>query len=711
MKRYAIYLAPLAMLLAAVSTCAAGTIVVDRAKQEDAGLALAVGDLRKSLNAKVAYLNSGENLPTGDIVVIGRREGLPGEGFTPSRPEAYRIRPFDRVGARGLVIEGDERGLMYGTFKLARRVQLGDDPWSMELEAAPAFPLRFFSEEGQLWDIPDLAYYSDQPPYVNEERLKTELDELKRLVDHVAREGYNTLVVLHLSFEEYVDYMYLDKPVYAADDPHRARSPVFCRYLTELCDYAHQRHIDVWLQLYELQHPPQIGQHYRVHIDSPDMPRIIRAKCRELFERVPLDGLYVTATEAHPRCGYRSNMIWRATGAAGAAKMINMFADACDEADRRVVFRLWRIAHNTAAAEPVIASIHDDAMLSIKNTGGDFFFSSPTTDVITSGLPRKQPFVVIFDVFRQFDGWSQLFCYMKRYAGAVRDCHANGVQGINAWGPWAEGCIWPDWEPGYLCDQKGGPQQEKISWAGYWNSYRMFTRGFTPGRANAYLLSRLAWNPEASLDEITRDFCAMHLGRENAAAAAEALLATQDAFQEEYFEGIHPTYLKWTMTFHPRPDRMEEAYGKYPLPKMLTSNARALKAIHRVEAAFARTDAAKAPDLKRYAEFKNGIDKTVMFLRTFYRWREAWWRNRAMKDLNGADGKENLKRLEETKVQLTKLFDRWQRFPEEAGFWRITFRYGRPQKGSTDEARTYWYPRGDVTMESTTKAFGRAVQP
>jgi len=705
MKCLAICYALLVMLLAPVSAEGAGTIVVDQANREDAGLALAVDDVQKALGAEVAYLNLDEELPVGDVVVIGRRAGLPGEAFKPPKPEAYRIEPLERVGSRGVIVEGDQRGLMYGTFKLARRIQLGHDPWSMEFEAAPAFPLRFFSEEGQLWDIPDAAYYRDQPPYVDEERLGEELKELKRLVDHVAREGYNALVVLHLSFEEYIDYRHLDKPVYAENDPHRARSPVFCRYLTELCRYAHQRHIEVWLQLYELQYPPQLGQQYRVHIDSPDMPKIVDAKCRELFERVPLDGLYVTATEAHPRCGYRSNMIWRATGAAGAAKMINMFVDACSQSDRQVVFRLWRIAHSVATVEPVIAGVGDGAMLSIKNTGGDFYFSSPTTNVVTSGLPKQQPLVVVFDVFRQFDGWSRFFCYMKRYEQAVRDCHANGVQGINAWGPWSEGCIWPDWEPGYLRDQKGGPQEQEISWAGYWNSFRMYTRGFTPGQANAYLLGRLAWDPEASLEGITRDFCALHLGRENAVAAAEALLATQDAFQEEYFPGIHPTYLKWTMTFHPRPERMEEAYREYPLPKMLASNARAMDAIDRVETAFSRTDAAKTPDQERYSEFKSGVDKTVMYLRTFYWWREAWWRNRATKDLEGPEAKENLRQLEAAKARLMELFDQWRRFPEEAGFWRITFRYGRPQKGSTLEARTYWYPRGDVTMESTTRAF------
>ena len=41
-----------------------------------------------------------------------------------------------------------------------------------------------------------------------------------------------------------------------------------------------------------------------------------------------------------------------------------------------------------------------------------------------------------------------------------------------------------------------------------------------------------------------------------------------------------------------------------------------------MEKAFARTDAAKAPDAKRYKKFKEGIDKTALYLRTFYLWRQ-----------------------------------------------------------------------------------------
>ena len=687
------------------------TIVAPKARQHDAGYVLAVGevvDALKSIQQDTAVVWSAPDapLPAGDVIVVDPAPHA-SPAWKPAKPDGFRIQPESLADRRAVTVEGDVRGMMYGLFKLAERVRVGEDLWSISASAAPAFPFRFYSEEGQLLDIPDMAYYSDQPPYVDQERLQKETDELKRLVDNVIRQGFNTLVVLHLSFEEYVDYRYLDKPIYQKDDRHLVRSPVFCKYLTELCDYAHARHVDVYLQLYELQFPPRLDELYGVKLDSPNIEKIIKAKVRELFERVPLDGLYITATEAHPRCGYRSSQIWRPQGRPGAGKMITMFNNACAEMDKRAVFRMWRIASDATGAREVTAHIPDDAMLSIKNTGGDFFFSSPTTSVITGGVAKEQPFAVIFDTFRQFDGWSRLFVFMKRWGGAVRDCRDGGVMGINAWAAWSEGCIWPDWEPGYLRDGQGKTQTQKVSWAGYWNQFRMFTRGFTPGQANVYLLGRLAWDPDAPVEQIARDFAALHLGPANSAAGGEALMATQDAFQEEYVRNAHPCYIKWTMTFHPRGDMMEKAYQANPLGTVLAGNARALEAVDRMERAFAKTDSQKAPNAERYAQFKEGIEKTSLYLRTFYLWREGWWRNRTHGSLEGEAKTANAEALAGVKAKLAGLFDQWSRFPEEAGYWRVTFRYGRPQKGSsTDETYTYWYPRGDVTMETTAAAFG-----
>jgi len=678
-------------------TEAAVRIVVPKAKQNDAGLSLALEDLTDALEmtsgqVSVVYRSPDRELPVGDLIFVGHTKEVSAYPWKPDKAEGYRIRPMTISGHKAVAVEGDDAGLVYGVFKLAERIRLGDKLWSISMEAAPAFPLRFYSEEGQLLDIPDMGYYSDKPPYVNESRLRKEVTELKRLVDDVIRQGFNTLVVLHLSFEEYIDYRYMDKdkPVYQPDDRHLVRSPVFCKYLSDLCDYAHDRHVDVYLQLYELQYPRQLNKLYGVGLDSPNIGRIIKAKTRELFERVPqLDGLYITATESHPRCGYSSSQIWRPQSRLGAARMVTMFNEACSDVGKRAIFRLWRIAGDARGAREVSEHIPGDAMLSVKNTGGDFFIKSPMTSVVTDGATKEQPFTVIFDTFRQYDGWSRLFIYMNQWGDRVRACRDNGVQGINAWADWSAGCIWPDWEPGYLKDGELKKPTQKVSWAGYWN-----------------------WDPDASVDAIARDFAALHLGPANAEAGGEALMATEDAFREEYVGGAHPVYIKWTMVFSPRRERMKDAYKNNSLDVILASNARGLKAVDQMVRAFAGVDPEKAPDVRRYAEFKVGIDKTALYLRTFYLWREGFWRTMANEDLTNEAKTNNAKAIVAVKAALKKCFNQWGRFPEEAGFWRVTFKYGRPQIGScTDETRTYWYPRGDVTMESTMEASWQNIGP
>ncbi|MCD4676837.1 MAG: hypothetical protein K8S18_12720, partial [Desulfobacula sp.] len=123
-----------------------------------------------------------------------------------------------------------------------------------------------------------------------------------------------------------------------------------------------------------------------------------------------------------------------------------------------------------------------------------------------------------------------------------------------------------------------------------------------------------------------------------------------------------------------------------------------------MEEAFSKTDPSKAPDIENYTRFKEGIDKTALYLRTFYLWRECWWRNRSDKDFTGEEKTANIAALQQTKTQLFKLFDQWEKYPEEAGFWRVTFRYGKPD---IPNYFPNWWAQGETTMESTTKDFGQ----
>lgn len=390
--------------------------------------------------------------------------------------------------------------------------------------------------------------------------------------------------------------------------------------------------------------------------------------------------------------------------------MLTLYHNACSAVGKKAVFRLWRIASDAAGAKQACRYIPKEAMFSVKNTGGDFWLNSPLTDIVTEGLGREQPLMVVFDTFRQYDGWSRCFCLMQQWGERVRLCKENAVQAINAWGAWSPGCIWPDYRPGYMRNPDGSNQTGKpVSWAGHWNSFRMFTRGFTPGQANAYLVSRLCWDAKATPKQIARDFAALHLGTENAEAGAEALLQTQQAWWEHYPGDkpgaiTHPVYMKWGMVFGPRDNYMKQAYDRMPMDKMLASNARAMDAIEKMEAAFARTDRSKSPDPFVYDRFKKGIDKTALTLRSLHLFREFWWRQRADRDLAGEAKAANAKARENVRSQLFELCDQWQKYPEEAAMWRMTYRSGEPHVYH-NQAFPYWWPRGrDSTMEAMTKA-------
>ena len=123
---------------------------------------------------------------------------------------------------------------------------------------------------------------------------------------------------MHVNFEDYITYKYLDKTVYGEDDVHRKKSVHFAKHLKDVVDYAHARHIDVFMQVYEFQYPPKLKELYKLDLENPDMKTIIEAKIKELFEVVPLDGLVITATESLPRSGYKSVKLWQKYGKAGA---------------------------------------------------------------------------------------------------------------------------------------------------------------------------------------------------------------------------------------------------------------------------------------------------------------------------------------------------------------------------------------------------------
>ncbi len=673
-------------------------IVVPSSFRNDKGIIFAIQDLSSALNTEKVFFNEEDVPSSGNMIILK----IPVEDeieipWKVEKAESYRITSKMKQGRSILEIQAvDKRGLMYGTFGLAEYIRLGKDPYQIKLESSPAFPLRMYSEEGQLLDLPDLNYYSDKSPYVNEDRLRREINEAKKLVNYIAALGFNAITFLHVNFEDYIDYKYLDKMIYPENSIHRQRSAIYCEYMSELCDYAHERHLDIFLQLYEFQYPPELEEFYTIDLHSPDIEKIISAKCRELFERVPLDGLVITPTESHPRCGYRSVHLWEKHGQSGAGHMLSLYHNACKANGRKAIFRLWRVASNAEGAWETAFNIPKDAMFSVKNTGGDFWLHYPLTNVVTDDVGKQYPVMIVFDPFRQYDGWSRAFCYMKKYGERVRLCHEHSISAINAWGAWSPGCIWPTYEPGYM---KGS--EEEVAWAGYWNQFRIFTRGFSAGQLNVYLLARLMWNPYDDPFDVAKDFIQIHLGEPNAKLAAEALMFTEDAWHELYpIPNTHPVYFKWTMIFDPRRERMEEAYKNYSLSELLESNARAMEKVTNMNLCFDKTNRIAARNKEIYDSFKQAIDLTSLTIRTFCLFREYYWRNHAGDNMNVKDNKvRNVKALNQARSELNDLIDKeWVKYPDEAAYWRITYKHhGKPSVYERN-IFPYWWG-SDVTLE------------
>jgi len=607
-------------------------------------------------------------------------KGPPGD--PPTSSETFAITSPRK---RSLLVEGGSAlGVAYGLYHLAEQIRLGEDVWQVRAREGPFFRDRLFSEEGQLLDLPDRGYYSDDPPYLNVDVLKSEIAHLRALLPHLLRHRFNGLTILHLNVEDYVDYDLLDKPIYAQDDPHRARSKVLCELMKEFVDYAHSLHLHVHLQVYELAYPPAVGQHYRLTDASPDAAKVIDAKYRELFSRVPLDGMIITATETHPRCGYRAKRLWRSTE--GLARMGCYYHRAIvQNCGKRLVFRLWRTGSTPKAFETIAANTPDDLMLCIKNTSGDYYLKVGANALLRTGAPSKRPFMVLFDAFREFDGWSRLICYPTLWKERFELCAKTGVRAVNCWGPWSPGCIWPDEERGYLV----GPDTPK-SWRGLWADYRIFLNGFTPGQANVYLFSHLAWAPKTPVEQITRDWAKLHFGPVNVAAVAEALNLSQKIWMETFLRRTHPCHVKWTMIFSPRKERANDALKHNAFDAILQSNQRAIDGSQRMLDLVQGIDPATCPNPGAAKGLSAAAQKTALFFETYMAAREGWLRRARLEGLKGEARGAELTALAEVCTHLRRLLPKWQEYPQEAVDWRIL--------EDDEKLRTapYWMGHGSV---------------
>jgi hypothetical protein len=374
---------------------------------------------------------------------------------------------------------------------------------------------KLYAETGGLLDIPDVGYYSvDEPSRVNVTRLAEEVAELKTLVPTLTSPelNFNGFILFTPSIEDFVDYDQLNLAgggaVFPEGDPHLLRTPVFAAAINETLGEFSKAGLRTHLVAFEPSYPPHLNTKLNLSsYASPDMVPFLTAKYCELKRRIPvLDGMVIyVADDWDQRADSRFP---RDDPVYSGPLQMARFATALHTAivaqcGLELLFSTWtagsvndysQFVNNTPPTLQLIAHLQN----SFRDNDG-------INPVVDTGGCRLRKTVVIGDMYRENDGWAHGLSVpaTKWQAMLQQALGKEGCAGTAAFGSWGPGWTWPSDGPNLL--NKTATTAPK-SWAGLWNDFRLFTRGWTAQSAAVRVWSALVDNPAVNLTKVATEW-------------------------------------------------------------------------------------------------------------------------------------------------------------------------------------------------------------
>lgn len=479
-------------------------------------------ELAAALGARV--VDDAGPLPLGGGVVVGNasvhRHGLPPENLS---SEGFRV----RVEPGGIlrISGGGPRGDAYGVFWLLERYRLGR-PLDQAVVREPAFLDRYLDAAGVLyqagkpirgWGDPYWLEQADlqTPPYADRAHLNASLELFRNYSRDVLALGYNGVIVgdlwLHL-----VQFDDLPGGVYPPDSPFRQRHDIYRQWFWDLLAIAreHRLKVVVGTDLPAFT-PPLRGFIGSISADNPRMWEAYRAGMKELFERYPeVEGLLVRIGEgghAYAIPGYDSAVAFRTPDS--IRRLVSELLPVAEAHGKKLVLRTWTVGigpagdlhHNSETYRRVLGNVTSPSFVaSIKHVRGDFYQYHELNP--TLGLPGPAQ-MAEFQAKREFEGLSAYPAYVAEFhQRAMQNSRDRGARALWTWaqiGGWG-----------------GPPILYRQSGPWLWTD------------ANVYSLGRLAWDPDESIVNITRDWAQQQFGRDRAANATRLLLLSDDAVRK-----------------------------------------------------------------------------------------------------------------------------------------------------------------------------------
>jgi len=619
------------------------TVVVPPELQADAAIAVALDDLRQSAARLGIPLDTSDDaappasnaILLGDVIENRQTEGLLGGGLDllapPENPEGYRITPLSRGPRQHLLLSSrGPLGYAYGLFWIRDRMLVNRQiPADLEALREPAFPVRL----GGAWGRHGFGGESKEAMRI----------ALRNSINWVPGTPILDLVPWDTEPEATIN----------AKNREETR---------ELIGYAHLLHMKYFSFANAFTYHPSLLEKHGATLDPAD-PKLwdaIQDKFRMLFTALPeLDGIELCNDDIS---GFWDNYlpydIMHETPEADWSypKRFRTFIKKVHEVvagefDKQYFHFTWSLVDHEIHTQPAVFR-----------------------EIFTDDIPTDN-FYAMPKVTRADRWWHQ--AYNPTFNQSPHETIVL-FEGMNYYES-GRANIFPTFSGQYF---QGGLQTflmpEDTNVRGIAMLANIPGEGWGTRDVYAYVLNRLIWEPYADMEQIARDFCAIHFGPAASEGMAEIYLDTPRAYQ--YGLHLEPiSYGQFNSHYHMR-------VGEFPVQGYpnIDSGREHLEWLRRIylrckpwemdtledirrghavaEAMYTRF-ASVAPALGDAAlaeDLRNRLDMTRRLIETNQRYAEAIF---AYFDYFDAPTPERKARLAEVLEETRQTFDAFQRVP------------------------------------------------
>jgi hypothetical protein len=381
-----------------------------------------------------------------------------------------------------------------------------------------------------------------EPPYVDEAAFRRVERDWHAYVDRMLEYGNNSITVpLLLELIDF-DRVQLPKgsawpvPIYVPESPFRARHAAVRRWFGPLFEWTDRRGMQVFLDADMLTLTPPLSRLLRsvapdtgelgIDTSNPAVWEVYRHGLEELFDALPTisgvvlrfgEGGSLYNTKGWP---YQSEMAVRSEKS--LQMMLRGLLPVFETRHKILVLRSWtvgvgrlgRLHVDPHVYDAVLGGIDSPALVvSTKFTAGDFFSYLPLNPTLASGRHRR---IIELQAKPEFEGFGAFPDFLGAdYARALRALRSANPQIVGT----------------YVLSQFGGPLR-----AGPRILYPL--KGFWLWLdANVFVASRLAVDPTADVDQLTRLWARARFG--NDLRIVDAIVSVLRQTREAVLEGFY----------------------------------------------------------------------------------------------------------------------------------------------------------------------------